>query len=173
MKLNKLKSIQQDLIANAEQQETAALELGRVSTELHNIDTTIDNLDEEFAKKTGILNKKDMSFLLVATALQCVRWILCPELKSPNIKKDGPSVSKDDRLSSNEENHKGGPYDGKSSGKAYEEEKVNEYLKNNANKADAEREEYRNKLKGQSEYQYRTWLEILLRNVPYDAMYAE
>lgn len=172
MKVNKLKTIQSECLKKTDIQEKAIAEIARVSSELKAIDVTIDNLDSEFEKKTGITNKKDMSFLFVAIALQSVRWILCPQLESPKIK-DGPAVDKADRLGSEEKNHKGGPYDGKSAGKPYQNKEINRYLEGNKEKANSEREEYRRKLKGDSKYQYRTWLEILLRNVPYDAMYAK
>lgn len=46
-----------------------------------NIGTTITDIDKEFAKSTGILNRKDQVFLWTAVALQTIRWILLPVLK--------------------------------------------------------------------------------------------
>ncbi len=40
------------------------------------LDEIIENIDKEFAKKTGILNKKDQTFLWTAVALQTLRWYL-------------------------------------------------------------------------------------------------
>ena len=39
-----------------------------------------ERIETEFSKKTGILNKKDLSFLFVATALQTARWLIIQEL---------------------------------------------------------------------------------------------
>ena len=36
----------------------------------------VQRINNEFSKKTGIFNKKDMSFLMVATALQTARWLI-------------------------------------------------------------------------------------------------
>ena len=40
----------------------------------------VNRIENEFSKKTGISNKKDLSFLLVATALQTARWLIIQEL---------------------------------------------------------------------------------------------
>ena len=40
------------------------------------LDEIIENIDKEFAEKTGILNKKDQTFLWTAVALQTLRWYL-------------------------------------------------------------------------------------------------
>ena len=37
------------------------------------LDEIIENIDKEFAEKTGILNKKDQTFLWTAVALQTAR----------------------------------------------------------------------------------------------------
>lgn len=42
--------------------------------------TKLDTINEEFAKKTSILNKTDISFLLVATALQVTKTLMFPYL---------------------------------------------------------------------------------------------
>ena len=54
-------------------------EMRRVASVAHNAQAIIDDIDEQFAKSTR-LNKTDITFLFVATALQCVRWILLPSL---------------------------------------------------------------------------------------------
>ena len=41
-----------------------------------NLDKIIEDIDKEFNKKTGILNKKDQIFLWTAVALQTLRWWL-------------------------------------------------------------------------------------------------
>ena len=40
----------------------------------------VQRINDEFSQKTGILNKKDMSFLMVATALQTARWLIIQEI---------------------------------------------------------------------------------------------
>lgn len=40
----------------------------------------VQRINDEFSCKTGILNKKDMSFLIVATVLQTARWLIIQEL---------------------------------------------------------------------------------------------
>lgn len=47
----------------------------RVATVAKNAEIILDDLDEQFTKQTG-LNKVDISFLMVATALQIVKWIM-------------------------------------------------------------------------------------------------
>ena len=50
----------------------------RVADIAHNAEIIIKNLDEEFAKKTGIINKTDLSFLMIATALQVAKSLIFP-----------------------------------------------------------------------------------------------
>lgn len=40
----------------------------------------VERINAEFSAKTGILNKLDLSFLMVATALQTARWLITQEL---------------------------------------------------------------------------------------------
>lgn len=40
----------------------------------------VKRINDEFSQKTGILNKKDMSFLAIATALQTARWLIIQSL---------------------------------------------------------------------------------------------
>ena len=54
-------------------------EMRRVAEVAHNAETIIDDIDAQFARATK-LNKTDITFLFVATALQCARWILLPSL---------------------------------------------------------------------------------------------
>jgi hypothetical protein len=76
-------------------------------------------------------------------------------------------VSNEQRLKANEKNHKGGVYDGKSSGAIYEQERLKAYKESHKDKKIESTDEfYRKKMK------YRTWIEILSQPVPYDAMYA-
>ena len=54
-------------------------EMRRVADVAHNAEMIIDDIDAQFARATK-LNKADITFLFVATALQCARWILLPSL---------------------------------------------------------------------------------------------
>lgn len=143
----------------------------RVAETLINIDDVVNDLDEEFSRRTGIVNKHDMKFLFFAVMLQSLRWILSPELSVPNMENGDLKHAIEDRLENKEKNHKGGEYEGKSSGKPYEDEKINEYLNKHKEKADESRNEYHGE-EGR-DTKYRTWIEILLRNVPYDAMNSD
>lgn len=62
----------------------------RVSEVAHNSKETIDNLELEFERRTG-LNGIDITFLLLATALQVTRWAILSEL--------GEKINKDERIS--------------------------------------------------------------------------
>lgn len=166
MGINKIKSAKKEYVNGQKRIEKTVNDMQRVSSVLSNVENIIDDLDEEFSKKTGIVNKEDLTFLGVAVILQCARWILMPKMDL-NFDK----ISPNDRLQSNE-TKKGGPYKGKKSGATYENSEINKYKKKHSNKFDAEEDEYRNKLKGNGKYQYRSWIEILMRAVPYDAMNA-
>ncbi len=67
----------------------------------------VDEIENRFAQATGIINKKDLSFLFIATALQTVKWILLPPTDIANF---GKSFNPADRLKHNdpsiEEAHK-------------------------------------------------------------------
>lgn len=166
MGINKIKSAKKEYVNGQKRIEKTVNDMQRVSSVLSNVENIIDDLDEEFSKKTGIVNKEDLTFLGVAVILQCARWILMPKMDL-NFDK----ISPNDRLQSNE-TKKSGPYKGKKSGATYENSEINKYKKKHSNKFDAEEDEYRNKLKGNGKYQYRSWIEILMRAVPYDAMNA-
>lgn len=66
-----------------------------------NIDTVVSDIDKEFAKKTGIVNKKDQMFLWTAVALQTVRWMILPKLKfdmeTPNIEERIEADTKEEK----------------------------------------------------------------------------
>lgn len=54
----------------------------------------IERIHNEFAEKTSIFNKKDMSFLVVATALQTLRWVIIQEICGDL----GEKINPDERL---------------------------------------------------------------------------
>ncbi len=123
----------------------------------------VENIERSFLEKTK-LEKKDIPFLLMATALQTVRWFLMPSLDL-----DFSQISKADRLEACEVK-KTGELRGKSSGQCYEKPKINKYKQENIEKYELEADEYRKKLKKQSKYEYLSWIEILFHAVPYDVM---
>lgn len=122
-----------------------------------------DNIENEFLKKTK-LEKSDVPFLFLATALQTVRWFLLPSLDL-----EFSQISKADRLEASEIK-KRGELEGKRSGQRYEKPEINKYKQKNVEKYNSESDEYRKKLKGEGKYKYLSWIEILFHAVPYDAM---
>ena len=62
----------------------------------------VQRINNEFSKKTGIFNKKDMSFLMVATALQTARWLIIQELCGDL----GQTIDGDSRLDHNDKSIK-------------------------------------------------------------------
>lgn len=144
-------------------------EIQRLIDITENAEEILDDIDTKFERITA-LNSTDEMFLWFAVMLQTTRWILSPKLKMPHMEEQDLQVAIEDRLSDKEKNHKGNEYQDKSSGRYYEEEKINEYLEKHQEKADESRKEYHGD-KGR-DTKYRTWIEIMLRAVPYDAMYA-
>lgn len=123
----------------------------------------INSIERDFLNKTK-LQKKDLPFLFLATALQTLRWILLPSLDL-----DFTQISKEDRLNAND-NKKNGLLAGKKSGQRYEKPEIDKAIRGNEDEYSKEVDEYRNKLKGKGKYCYLSWLEILMNPVPYDAM---
>lgn len=108
------------------------------------LDKIVEDIDKEFAEKTGILNKKDQMFLWTAVALQTLRWWL--------LKYDIDSLKrlKPDTLI-RETADKGGNR---------EIQERNAFLK--------ERED-----KTAKANKFISWKEYFIRAVPYDAMKGE
>ncbi len=139
----------------------------------HTINKTIDicennqqivnEIENDFLKKTK-MRKQDIPFLFLATALQTLRWILLPSLDLEFCQ-----ISKENRLNAND-NKKSGPLAGRKSGQRYEKPEIYRAIHGDEIKYNQEVAEYRNKLKGRGEYNYLSWLEILMHPVPYDAM---
>lgn len=123
----------------------------------------INSIERDFLNKTK-LQKKDLPFLFLATALQTLRWILLPSLDL-----DFTKISKEDRLNAND-NKKSGLLAGKKSGQRYEKPEIDKAIRENEDEYSKEVDEYRNKMKGKGKYCYLSWLEILMNPVPYDAM---
>lgn len=139
----------------------------------HTINKTIDicqnnqqivnEIEYDFIEKTK-LRKQDIPFLFLATALQTLRWFLLPSLDL-----EFHQISKENRLNAND-NKKSGPLTGHKSGQRYEKPEIYKAIHGDETKYNQEVAEYRNKLKGRGEYNYLSWLEILMHPVPYDAM---
>lgn len=115
-------------------------EMRRVADVAHNAQTIIDDIDEQFARNTK-LNKTDITFLFVATALQCVRWMLLPSLDL-----DFSQTPPDKRLTSQQ-----GAQIEKKQQKAFINEHQNQEIITGSGK-------------------YFGWNEIIGAPVPYDAM---
>lgn len=138
-------------------------QLNKTSLIAQNNQIILADIEREFSQKVK-LNKKDIGFLFFAAALQTIRWILLPKLDS-NFEK----ISKQDRLNANE-NRTYGINEGQRSGKRYEKPAINHYEESHSGKYAKETSLYQDKLNGNSNYKYQSWLEILSRPVPYDAM---
>lgn len=128
-----------------------------------NSNEIILQIENDFAQKIK-LTSTDIPFLFLAVALQTMRWILQPKLNL-NFRQ----IPKDERLSANEIK-KNGINSGKRSGSHYEKPEINKYKNSHLDKYSQESTEYRNKLKNRGKYQYLSWIEILFKPVPYDAM---
>lgn len=115
-------------------------EMRRVAEVAHNAETIIDDIDAQFARATK-LNKTDITFLFVATALQCARWILLPSLDL-DFKQTPPS----ERMTSQQ-------------GAQIEQKQQKAFLKEHENEAILS-----------SAMGYFGWNEIIGAPVPYDAM---
>lgn len=109
-----------------------------------NLDKIIEDIDKEFNKKTGILNKKDQIFLWTAVALQTLRWWLL-KYDIDSLKNLKPDVSIRETAAK----------------EGYKEKKEREnFLKE-------KQEEIAKKNK------FISWKEYFIRAVPYDAMNGE
>lgn len=58
----------------------------------------VQRINDEFSQKTGLYNKKDISFLMVATALQTARWLIIQKLLGDL----GQSIDDSTRLNHND-----------------------------------------------------------------------
>ena len=148
---------------NSKNMQNACASIHNTREICQNSEFVLTQLDEEFLKRVK-LTKKDLPFLFFAIALQTLRWILLPSL---NL--DFQQISNNDRLDANEIK-KAGILKGERSGQRYEKPKINEIKARNPLKYQDESTKYREKLRGNSQHEYLSWLEILFHAVPYDAM---
>ena len=163
----KRKQLEKECGENFEEARQVAKESKRVQEIASNTPEIVASIDREFERITA-LNNVDIAFLMFATMMQTLRWVLLPELKLTQIDKLEPSVSKDNRLAANERKHIGGVYDGKKSGAEYELEALEKYRKKHPDLEKKTKEEFY-----QNKNHYRSWIEILSQPVPYDAMNAK
>ena len=102
----------------------------------------VERINSEFAEKTGILNKKDMSFLAVATALQTARWLIIQEVCGDL----GQKIDSNSRLKHNDQSIKDSINDSNNSfQKRFQEHGHRKSLKN-----------------------YKSWEQIVFSSAPYD-----
>lgn len=160
------KEIRQSINQDSNAMREIIDETERVIDIAANAGEILNGIDDEFEKIT-FLNKTDSAFVFTIVMLQSIRWILAKEMKFPELNDRELAVVKEERLRSNEKNHKDGLYKGKSSGAFYEQEEIAKYREKHRYKdIESQEEFYRKKCK------HRTWSEILMQPVPYDAMNA-
>ena len=102
----------------------------------------IQRINDEFSHKTGIKNKKDMSFLMVATALQTARWLIIQELCGDL----GQTIDSDSRLNHNDKSIKDSV---KESNKSFQER-----FKDHGHR--------------ESTKKYKSWEQIIFSSAPFD-----
>lgn len=102
----------------------------------------VQRINDEFSKKTGIFNKKDIAFISIATALQTARWLIIQEIcgdlgqkADSNVRLDHNDKSIKDSVNSSN----------KSFQKQFEEHGHRESTKN-----------------------YKSWEQIIFSSAPYD-----
>ena len=147
--MGKYDNLKQQLNTSTDKVRTGTAKLTAVNTEMrrvadvaHNAETIINDIDETFSRATK-LNKTDITFLFVATALQCVRWILLPELDF-----DFKQTPSSERLTSQE-------------GARIEEQHQNAFI---------DKHKEQEIIVGSGKYF--GWNEIIGAPVPYDAMHG-
>lgn len=123
-------------------QEEVAYEDLLTKEEFHFCIDEVKRINDEFSNKTGIFNKKDMSFLMVATALQTARWLIiqsiCGDL--------GQTIDKDARLDHNDKSIKDSV---KESNKSFQK-----YFEDHGHR--------------KSVKNYKSWEQIVFSSAPYD-----
>lgn len=161
MKLND--EVLQESTELIEENEKIGHSIERTRGICKNNQNIINGIEQEFLLRTK-LKKQDIPFLFLAIALQTLRWFLLPSLDL-----DYSQISKENRLNAND-NKKNGPLRGKKSGQRYEKPEIYKVMHGNETKYNQEVDEYRKKIHGKGNYEYLSWIEILMHPVPYDAM---
>lgn len=161
------KRIEKETAAIFAEADEVIAETARVQEIVANTDEIISQIDDEFEKITS-LNNTDVKFMLFASMLQSLRWMLMTELKITQLENLSPEVAKEERLTANERSHYGGCYNGMSSGAEYELNELTKYREKHLEIANQSEIEFYKK-----KNEYRSWIEILTQPVPYDAMNAK
>lgn len=102
----------------------------------------VERINSEFSAKTGIFNRKDLAFLVIATALQTARWIVLQKMMGDL----GEKIQGDSRLSHDDKSIKDAT---KSANKTFQE-----YFREHGHK--------------ESLRSYKSWEQIIFSSAPYD-----
>ena len=102
----------------------------------------VKRINKEFSQKTGIVNKKDLSFLTVATALQTARWLIIQVLFGDL----GQTIDGDSRLDHNDAS-------------------IKESIKESNNSFQKHFKKHGHK---ESHKHYKSWEQIIFSSAPYD-----
>ncbi len=90
---NKMTKIDSDMNTNTDRLNQISNETARVSATAKNVHIIIEDIDSNFKKATK-LNKLDISFLFLATALQCVRQYFLTNFKLSSDRPNDQAASK-------------------------------------------------------------------------------
>ncbi len=74
----------------------------RVVEAAHNSDAILSDIEAKFSAQTGIENKKDMTFLFLATGLLCAKWVIMKNIAPLETDFSHSLKSSDKRLNSTE-----------------------------------------------------------------------
>lgn len=114
--------------------------------EIEDVNKRIDDIDKLFINKTK-MNRTDIYILLLATALQTIKWILLPAIGEPfdpsdRMEHNDPEIEKEHKETLNETRNKHYSKDGNPTGTYWEPKKDENHQK--------------------------SWIEILYTKAPYD-----
>ncbi len=151
-RLRRIKAEKDTALSNAVNQlESVGNKSLIIGDRFNNIGELLTDIDREFSKVTGIVNKKDLSLLFVATGLLCAKWLIMGQFMPLDFdfsyKNQEKVTDKEGKLLEDEKRR---------DDKKYGKDKITDDVKKQAEK------DY-------SEDEHRTVLQILFRPVPYDA----
>lgn len=96
----KMDEIHKSIEIDKKKAEHYAKESERITNCINNVDSILNELKNEFKNNTK-LNQTDMTFLFVATALQCIRWIF-----QPKVSTKFEQISKEQRTNATKDGNK-------------------------------------------------------------------
>ena len=141
------------LLAEAEAHTTGEVELEHLLTEeeFQRAYSDLDRIDHEFQACTG-LDQRDIAILVIASALQTLRWVLAPKIGNPHDPASRIDAMEGDKLV-----------------KQYKKEFVARHKRtpNNPHGWSTEKKSQGHRLRMQ---EGKTWQEILESGVPYDSI---